>query len=136
MKTHAMNTHASILAAKALVCIAATAACALLSAPIQAEEPTVTVKINVSTAGLDPRQPAGARELYGRLQAAAHVVCTHGDRVDLRPVANFEGCFEQAVADAVRSARLPQLTMVYLKSHTLQDAATRGIEVPVLVAAK
>jgi UrcA family protein len=131
-----MNTRASVLNVTVLTCIAAAAACALLSAPIEAEQPAVTVKINVSTAGLDPRQPAGARELYVRLQAAARVVCAHGDRVDLLPVADFAGCYEQAVADAVRSARLPQLTLAYLASHTLQDAATRGIEVPVMVAAK
>jgi hypothetical protein len=40
----------------------------VLSAKSLSAEPTVSVKINVSTAGLNARQPPGARELYGRLQ--------------------------------------------------------------------
>ena len=32
--------------------------------------------------------PAGARELYVRLQRAARIACTHGNRVDLSPPAS------------------------------------------------
>jgi UrcA family protein len=131
-----MNINAPFLNAKAFLCIAAVTASALLSGPIQATEQTVTVTMTVSTAGLDPRQPADARQLYSQLQTAARVVCGNGNRVGLRPVDNLAKCYEKAVGDAVRSANLPQLTMVYLGSHTLQDAATRGIDVPVRVAAK
>jgi UrcA family protein len=131
-----MNTIASILKTKTSLCLAAAAACALLAGPIQAGEETVTIKQSVSSAGIDPSQPAGARELYSRVQTAAHIVCGRGNRVGLRPVANIEKCYEQALGTAVRSANLPQLTVVYLRTHSPQDAAARGISLPVLMAAK
>jgi UrcA family protein len=78
--------------------LSAAAVCAVLSGSVQAKSHEVTLKISVSTAGLDTSLRAGARELYSRLQKAARVVCGDGNR--------------------------------------LQDAAARGIAVPVLVAAK
>jgi UrcA family protein len=96
----------------------------------------VTVASRVTTQGLDLSQPAGARELYLRLQHAARVVCTHGMRVDLAPSPNPQGCYEKALGDAIRSANLPLLTQVYLQTHTLRDAAALGIELPVQMAAK
>jgi UrcA family protein len=119
---------------KASICIGAMAACALLSGIVQAEE--VTVKMSVSTAGLDTGQPAGARALYDRIRSAANVLCGSGNRVGLRAVDDFTGCVEKAVGDAVRSAGLPQLSLAYLATHSLQDAANHGIDVPALVAAK
>jgi UrcA family protein len=129
-------TKAPILAAKSFICIAAMAACYLLSSPVQAREHEVTVTISVSAAGLDLRQPTDARELYGRLQGAARIACTHGNRVDLKPPTDFAGCYQKALGDAVRSINRPQLTMIYLRTHTLHDAATRGIDVPAQVAAQ
>jgi UrcA family protein len=131
-----MNIRAPVLNAKSLAYVAALAASALLSGPIRAGERIVTVKVSVTTAGLDVGQPAGARELYARLQHAANVVCGNGMRVGLQTIGDFAGCVETALGEAVRSANLPQLTMVYLTTHTRQQATTRGIEVPVLVAAK
>ena len=131
-----MNTNASIVRAKAFLCIAAAVACALLSGPIQAEEQIVTIKESVSSAGIDANQPADARKLYSRLQKAAHIVCGPGNRLGLRAVPNLESCYEKALGDAVRSGNLPQLTMVYLRTHSPEVAAARGIRVPVLVAAK
>jgi UrcA family protein len=131
-----MNIRAPNLDTKAFAYAATLAACALLSGPIQAEEPIVTVKASVSTAGLDVGQPAGARALYGRLRHAAIEVCGSGMRVGLRAVDDFAGCIETAVAEAVRSAHLPQLTLEYLKTHTLQQAVNHRIDVPVLTAAK
>jgi UrcA family protein len=131
-----MNLNAPVLNAKILLCIAAASACALLSGPIQAEEQIVTVKLSVSTAGIDPSEPADARELYGRLQSAAHIVCGPANRVGLRPVDNVGACYEKALGSAVRSANLPQLTIVYLRTHSPLEATARGIGVPVLMAAK
>src|ERR1700681_2266947 len=131
-----MNTNATVLNTKLLICIALIAACGVLSAPVQAKSQEVTVKITVSTAGLDLNQPAGAREAYARLQRAAGIACTHGMRVDLQPPASFAGCYEKALGDAVRSARRPQLTMVYLATHATRDAAIYGIEIPVHLAAE
>jgi len=130
-----MNRNAS-LTAKPLICVAAIAACALLLGAVQATGHEVTVNISVSTAGLDPSQPAGARALYVRLQKAARIACTHGMRVDLKPAASFSGCYERSLGTAVGSARQQQLSLVYLETHSPRDAATYGIEVPVRVAAQ
>jgi UrcA family protein len=113
---------------------AGVVACALIAASVAAKE--VTVAIQVTTKGLDLSQPAGGHELYGRLKKAAWIVCTHGNRVDLQPSSDREGCYEKALGDAVRSANVSLLTQVYLETHTLREAAAHGIDVPVQVAAK
>jgi UrcA family protein len=113
---------------------AAMIACALFAGTVAAKE--VTVAIQVTTKGLDLSQPAGGHELYGRLKKAAWIVCTHGNRVDLQPSSDREGCYEKALGDAVRSANVSLLTQVYLETHTLREAAAHGIDVPVQVAAK
>ena len=130
-----MNTNAS-LATKPFICVAAMTACAVLLGPVQAKAHEVTIKISVSTAGLDLSQLAGAREAYARLRKAASIACTHGMRIDLEPATSFSGCYEKALGDTVRSARQPQLSIVYLETHTVRDAAKYGIEIPVLMAAK
>lgn len=131
-----MNTKAHFLSTKSLICIGALATCAVVSGPIQAKDHAVTVSVAVSRAGLDLSNPAAARELYGRLSDAARVVCSHGNRVDLHPVSDFTGCYENSLAAAVRSVNEQQLTMEYLARHTLQDGARHGINTPVRMAAK
>jgi UrcA family protein len=131
-----VNTNAPALCAKSRICIAAAAACAVLSVAAQAEELIFMVQATVATAGLDLSQPADARELYTRLSKAAGTVCSDRSRVDALPVADFASCYQKALGDAVRSANRTQLTLVYLQTHTLQDAANRGIGVPTLVVAK
>jgi UrcA family protein len=132
-----MNAHDNIRNTKPGVCFAAVAACAVLSGPAaQANDHVFTIRLPVVTAGLDLRQPADARELYGRLKEAAGIVCGSGNRVGLEPVADFKSCYEKALGNAIRSVHRPQLTMAYLRTHTLQDAATLGIDIPTLVAAK
>ena len=113
---------------------AAMVACTLFAAKVVAED--VKVAYQVSSQGLDLRQPAGAQEFYGRLKKAARIVCTHGNRVDLQPSPDPKGCYEKALGDAIRSANVSLLTQVYLETHTLREAAARGIDVPVQVAAK
>jgi len=113
---------------------AAMVACALFAGNVVAKE--VTVAYQVSAKGLDLRQPAGAKEFYGRLKKAARIVCTHGNRVDLQVSPDPEACYENALGEAVRSANASLLTQVYLETHTLREAAAQGIDVPVQVAAK
>lgn len=115
---------------------AAVVACALFAGSVAAKDQEFPVAYRVSTQGLDLKQPAGAHELYARIQHAAWVVCTHGMRVDLAPSPDPEGCYEKALGNAIRSANLPLLTQVYLETHTLREAAARGIDVPVQMAAK
>jgi UrcA family protein len=115
---------------------AAIVACTLFAGSVAAEDEEFTVSYRVSTQGLDLSQPAGARELYSRLRHAADVVCTHGMRLDLKPAADPQACYEKALADAVRSVHMPLVTQVYLATHTLQQAAAFGIDVPVMIASK
>ena len=132
-----MITKAPTLTSTPFISIAALAACAVLSGPVPAKGHEVTVTVPVSTAGLDLRDPGSVRELYRRLRLAARTACDNGNRVDLlQPLPNFAGCYEKALGNAVRSVDRPQLNAVYLETHTLRDAATYGIEVPVRMAAE
>jgi UrcA family protein len=130
-----MYTNRAFMSARAVLGVAVVA-CTLFAGSVAAKDQELTVAYRVSTQGLDLSQPAGAHELYSRLKHAAEVVCTHGMRVDLAPSPNPQGCYEKALADAVRSVGLPLLTQVYLATHTLQEAAAHGIDVPVQLAAK
>ena len=131
-----MNTKASILNATPFICLAAVAACAILSGQVKAHSHEVTVKISVSAAGLDLSRPADAREVYRRLYFAARTACGKGNRVGLQPPSSFVDCYEKALGDAVRSVNRPQLNIVYLATHTSRDAERYGIEGPARMAAK
>ena len=116
---------------------AAVAACTLFTGGVAAaKDDAVTISIQVSTQGLDATQPRGAQLLYWRLQNAARVACTHGNRVGLAPTPDPEGCREKALAGAIQAAHMALLTQVYLASHTLRDAAEHGIDAPLQLAAK
>jgi len=130
-----MFTKPVVMSARAVLG-AAVVACTLCAGGVAAKDREFTVAYRVTTQGLDLSQPAGAHELYFRLKHAAEVVCTHGMRVDLKPVADEGACYEKALGNSVGSANLPLLTQVYLQTHTLRDAAAHGIDVPVQVAAK
>jgi len=131
-----MNTKATDLNAKFFICIAALAAFAALPAPVQADDHEVTVRISVRAAGLDLSQPADAREVYRRLYFAARIACGNGNRVCLQPPASFVACYEEALGEAVRSVNRPQLNVVYLATHTIRDAETYGIDLPVRMVAQ
>ena len=127
-KTAAMNARC--------VLGAAAVACTLFAGNVAAGGHEVTVAIHVSTQGLDLSQPAGAQKFYWRLKNAAHVACTDGNRVGLAPAPDPKGCYEKALADAIRSANVPLVTQIYLATHTLREASARGIGVPAEIAAK
>jgi UrcA family protein len=99
-----------------------------------AKDHNITVAIHVNTEGLDLSQPADARTFYIRLENAAWVACTFGNRADLVPVDDLKSCYEKALGGAIRSAKAPTLTQIYLATHTLQEAAARGIDVPAQMA--
>ena len=109
-------------------------ACTFFAGDVAARD--VEVAYQVSAQGLDLKQPAVAREFYAHLQHAAQIVCTHGMRVDLQTSPDPKGCYERALADAIRSASMPLLTQVYLETHSPREAAAHGIDVPLQVAAK
>jgi UrcA family protein len=115
---------------------AAAVACTLFAGIVAAKDKEVTVAFHVSTKGLDLSQPADARKFYTRLEEAARLVCTDGTRVGLEPVDDLTGCRRRALGNAIRSAKAPLLTQIYLENHTLRDAATLGIDVSAQLAAK
>ena len=129
-----MRTKSTIMSFWSALATAAVA-CALFVGNAAAEDRPVTVAFQVSTKGLNLSQPAGAQELYRRLQYAALQVCKEDARPALAPVSDPKGCSEKALGDAIRSVNMPLLTQVYLKTHTLAEAAAHGIEVTPQVVA-
>jgi UrcA family protein len=115
---------------------AAAAACALFAGNVAAQDHTIIDSIELSTRGLDLTRPADVQNFYQRLENAAWVLCTRGTRVALEDVDDFKGCHAKALGDAIRSANMPMLTLIYLQTHTVQEAAARGITVPSQLAAK
>jgi UrcA family protein len=113
---------------------AAAVVCALAAGNVSAKE--VAVSVQVSHQGLDLSKPADAKKFYTRLQNAAWLVCTRGTRVDLLPSEDPIRCVDKALGAAVRASNQPLVTQLYLATHTLQQAAAHGIEVPAKVAAK
>ncbi|MGO9804555.1 MAG: UrcA family protein [Steroidobacteraceae bacterium] len=130
-----MSTLTRITRASSLV--GATAlACTCFAGNASAAEHVVPVSVPVSSQGLDLSKSEDAKTFYVRLQNAAWVVCTRGTRVDLVPSDDLRGCYEKALGDAVRSVQTPMVTLVYLATHTLQEAAAHGIQLPAQYAAK
>jgi UrcA family protein len=115
---------------------AAALACTGLIGNAAARDHNVSVSIPVSTQGLDLSKPDDAQTFYTRLRNAAWVVCTRGTRVGLVPLEDPRGCFEEALGNAVRIARTPLVTQLYLQTHSLREASALGIEIPAQVAAK
>ena len=115
---------------------ATTVVCTLFAANVIAKDKIVTDSVKVSPQGLDLSQPADARTFYMRLENAAWVVCTRGTRVGLLPADNQFKCYQNALGDAVHASNKPMVTRIYLATHTIQEAAAHGIDVPAQVAAK
>jgi UrcA family protein len=130
-----MNTRLAVICVRTILGSAA-AACALFAGNVAAKDKIVTVAIHVSAQGLDLSQPVDAHTFYTRLQNAAWVACTRGDRVDLLPVDPLKSCYEKALGNAVHDSNKPLVAQIYLATHTLQEAARHGIEIPSQLAAK
>jgi UrcA family protein len=129
-----MYTKLAAEGARSILGCAAVAGILLAGNAAAAKDHNVTVAIHVSTEGLDLGQPADARTFYTRLEKAAWVACTRGNRAGLVPVDDLKGCYEKALGSAIRSAKAPTLTQIYLATHTIQEAAARGIDVPTQIA--
>lgn len=119
-----------------LFCAATTLIGTFAGSVARASEHTFTVAVNVSSRGLDLSKPAGVQAFYRRVQRAAEVVCTQPNRVGLVRVDDYESCYQKALANAIRSLKLPSLTGMYLEDHTLKQAEAAGIDLPPQVAAK
>jgi len=123
-----MNANMKAAVRRMPVMLALIAVCAAANSGAFADDRIIKIKQMVRSADVDLSQPEGGRRVYARLTAAARTVC--GPRVGLEPVQNFDRCVDKALSNAVRSAHQPQVTLVYLESHTLQQAALSGIAVP------
>jgi UrcA family protein len=130
-----MYAKAAITTARLLLG-ATTVACALFAASVSAKDKIVADSVKISPQGLDLSQPADAQAFYTRLENAAWIVCTRGTRVGLLPAENQFKCYQSALGDAVHASNKPLVTQIYLATHTLQEAAAHGIDVPARVAAK
>ncbi len=108
----------------------------LTASNVIAADHNVTITLPVSAKGLDLRQLSDARKFYTRLQRAAWVVCTHGNRVGLVPPDYPIRCYDKALTEAIRSAQAPLLTRIYLEKHPLAGTVAGGIYVPVPTAEK
>jgi UrcA family protein len=84
---------------------AATLICILAGSFVAASEHIVTVAIHVSSRGLDLNQPADAQTFYRRIEHAAEVVCTHGNRVGLAQVDDYKSCYQKATIYAINVRR-------------------------------
>ena len=115
---------------------AAAVACTLFASSVAAKDHNVTITLHVSAQGLDLSQPADAQTFYYRLEHAARVVCTHGNRVGLEPPDDPKACYEKALGGAIRSAKVARLTQIYLANHALREAAMYGIDALAAIAAK
>jgi len=96
---------------------------------VAARDRVVTASVHVSTRGFDLNRPSDAHAFYRRLQQAAQIVCTSGDRLALEHLPDPQSCADQALGNAIRAANVPTLTEIYVATHTLQEAAARGIAV-------
>jgi len=83
----------------------------------------------VNYADLNLNTPAGTQVLYGRLRAAAAVVCKLHEGRTLKGMSRERACFDQAIARAVKQIDSPTVTAYHL-------ARTDKAERPVKVAAE
>ena len=124
-----------VMTARSLLGAAAVAS-TLFAGNVAAKDHLVTIQLHVRADGLDLSRPADAHTFYTRIQHAAWVACTHANRVDMVPLDNSKACSEKALGEAIGSIKVPLLTQIYLATHTPQQAAMCGIDVPVQIAAK
>jgi UrcA family protein len=122
MNTLTATNRIHSLMATALLGVLASAFTALPAAADGIEPLQVTVKYG----DLNVSHPQGAAVLYGRIRAAAAVVCAPFDRSGLSAKLRRDACVDNAVADAVTSVNEPALLAVY--------GTKTGKTVPVRVA--
>jgi UrcA family protein len=83
---------------------------ALLAAPLAAHaEPAKVLRFEVSTAGLDLRNPADAAVMIRRIEAAVRPACT--SPTPLHPTTT--ACLRTLTRDAVKNLRIPELSVAF-----------------------
>ena len=89
-----MNTKASSLTTKPFICFAALSGVRRSLGSFQAKSMKSRSKLPLAPqVSIPASRPA--RASVCRLQRAARIACSHGDRVDLQPPASFTSCYER-----------------------------------------
>jgi UrcA family protein len=122
-----MYTKRAATAAQSLFRCAAVCGTLFAASAAAADQHDVTVTIRVSTQGLDLSRSADAQAFYARLKNAAWVACTRADRAGLVPVDDVNRCVETSLAGAIRTAKTPTLTRMYIATHTPQQVVAHGM---------
>ena len=108
---------------KKLLLLAALVA-APLAAPVAAHaDPAKALKLQISTAGLDLRNPEDAVALLGRIEAAVRPVCVAPGFANGRSTA---GCIRDMTRDAVRNLRIPELTFALQRRSSPSNPVAQG----------
>ncbi len=116
---------------------ATTVACTLFAGDLAAKDKIVTVSVHVSDQGLDLTQPGDAQTFYTRLENAAWVACTRGNRADLHPSTTLKGFYEKALGAAIRSAKARTLTHPDLLANLCASGSCSARDrVPAQIAVK
>ena len=103
---------------KTIVAGASALALAAIALPAAAATPTQfdDSRISVSFADLNINNEAGARVLYGRLQAASESVCSmdsYRELGSLARVAEAEACYEETLDKAVAKIGSDMLSKIH-----------------------
>lgn len=109
-----------------LPALAGVGLAALAIAPGSAQAQPATsqdsVSVRISYSDLDLSRPAGAREMMGRIQGAARIICGESSaNNDLAERTREHACVDAAMDDAVRSLDAPSVSAL---SDTRRGAAT------------
>jgi UrcA family protein len=109
--TSATLSTGRLRAAVAFVVLATCTAIGAVGSAHAANADSPSLKVRYSDLNLSTEQ--GSLVLYGRIVAAAHLVCAIDDIRDLKAVRAAQACREQAIAQAVRDVNSPMLASVY-----------------------
>jgi UrcA family protein len=116
-------------------CLGAITALAAI-APLysHAADATVTVTRQVNYAGIDINTSDGAHTLYVRLKHAATSLCSASIEEYRGPSWKYRECIQEAVAKAVREAKRPLLTQMFVGDYGSEIAAQLGVDKATRVA--
>jgi len=112
----------------------ALTATVMASAPIcsHADESAPSYKVSYS----NPTTAEGARHLYAQIETAAYYACGTSSS-DYESMAGTPGpCVHEAISRAIRNAKNPSLTRVYIEKNGKDEAQKFGISSDVMTARK
>ena len=106
-----MNMTTSMIRAATFFLAGAITLCALEATARASDEGLP--KRTVSYADLDISQPAGAKVLYGRIQAAANQVCEFGAYWEMSTRQKQRDCINEVIDKAIKDVHSPALSALH-----------------------